>query len=876
MKKTRSVFILMVSMVFSLCVACNDQTSISGSEGSTNEPSVSTQNSTQTPSVSTENSTQTPSVSTPSVSTENPSVTEYFDFTVVNGTGSQTHVEKGTMVTATADEPATGKVFAGWADEENAIVSDSNPYSFELTRTMTLTATYSPLICHISVHGASIFVNGENKGTNGDYEYGTMVTITADTAEPGKNFVSFMDESGNVVSREESFEYEIVRDGTILSATYQTINYTVTVVNGTGGHDHFLYNQEATVTADIIPGKVFARWEDENHETVSTQNPYTFNVTRDITLTAMFDNVVVVERPETFADVTNIVAQAALVENNLASMSFEDQPYTSTVGENKLTSLTITFYKDGLVAEGRGMYASYSDQYGMLHAYHIKDNKLFEVKDYDYNYASNEVASAKTIVSTASDSSSEITSVDAQKLVDNYGVIDKLIDILSKNFDSDSTMNVENVEGGFKITLSKIEEQMSTLTTMYGTFNLELVVESSNNFIKSFDYTHKAYVRATQLGDDGALKENATPRDVIFTRVEATKADEELENMPSSVENEHIANHFIKDFTFTGYYYNGSTRREFSMENPVVGKGASVSSFNVTITEPVDASSIKPMESTTLYFLSSSDEGVITIDDNKKGFKTIADGTSDVVVSTSAGVTKTVTFTVGLLPPASITVKCGELSDKDQAKVMIGETIELQAVVTPENDSVQTVEWSVNDDNLAEVVQEDGKVMLKGKSVGFVTVSAKSTVANEVVGTRSVYVSKGDLSEEEITNVLVGTWQCIMSSYSGTGFTFTFDAEGNLTVKDDYRGASSRFSCVATWSIDTTKTESDMKHNNVSPLGDDYYIIVVNVVEMTDSPSYVLADFHFAVAKDGSELFYHIIPGSDQAGTQANPLTKIN
>ena len=67
--------------------------------------------------------------------------------------------------------------------------------------------------------------------------------------------------------------------------------YTVTVENGTGGGE-FDEGTEITVTATVPEGKEFESWQSEG-TVVSTANPYTFTVRKDITLTATFKDAAV-------------------------------------------------------------------------------------------------------------------------------------------------------------------------------------------------------------------------------------------------------------------------------------------------------------------------------------------------------------------------------------------------------------------------------------------------------------------------------------------------------------------------------------------------------------------------------------------------------
>lgn len=70
--------------------------------------------------------------------------------------------------------------------------------------------------------------------------------------------------------------------------TAEPEKYTVTVENGTGGGT-FEKGTEVTVTATVPEGKVFSEWT-SGGSVVSVSNPYTFTVTENITLTAVFDD----------------------------------------------------------------------------------------------------------------------------------------------------------------------------------------------------------------------------------------------------------------------------------------------------------------------------------------------------------------------------------------------------------------------------------------------------------------------------------------------------------------------------------------------------------------------------------------------------------
>ena len=64
-----------------------------------------------------------------------------------------------------------------------------------------------------------------------------------------------------------------------------TASYTVTVIGGTGGGE-YEEGADCTVTATLLEGEVFVEWT-VNGERVSTQNPYTFQVRENVTVTAV-------------------------------------------------------------------------------------------------------------------------------------------------------------------------------------------------------------------------------------------------------------------------------------------------------------------------------------------------------------------------------------------------------------------------------------------------------------------------------------------------------------------------------------------------------------------------------------------------------------
>lgn len=97
----------------------------------------------------------------------------------------------------------------------------------------------------------------------------------------------------------------------------QPSHFSVFVENGTGS-GRYKKDTECTVSATVPAGKAFAKWTIDG-ETVSTENPYTFTVTQEVSLTAVVGtpHTLLVEGGK-ISDTTEIEAQ--IVEGETVSV----------------------------------------------------------------------------------------------------------------------------------------------------------------------------------------------------------------------------------------------------------------------------------------------------------------------------------------------------------------------------------------------------------------------------------------------------------------------------------------------------------------------------------------------------------------------------
>lgn len=134
-----------------------------------------------------------------------------YNLTVTGGTGGGVFIQ-GASVTITANEPTIGKKFSGWTIEGiSGLDTTKTSLTFNMpANAVTATANYEDIEYTITVNG------GTGGGT---YKQGDEVTVTAEDKE-GKEFVGWQDASGNIVSTQKEYTFE-VKDEMVLTAVYQ-------------------------------------------------------------------------------------------------------------------------------------------------------------------------------------------------------------------------------------------------------------------------------------------------------------------------------------------------------------------------------------------------------------------------------------------------------------------------------------------------------------------------------------------------------------------------------------------------------------------------------------------------------------------------------
>ena len=227
-------------------------------------------------------------------------------------TGGGTFQEGQTCtVVATAN---TDYVFESWTDNGN-VVSISNSYTFTVNSNRNLVANFSHVVPP-TIYTISVSANPAAGGTvtgGGTYEEGQTCTVIA-TSNADYVFENWT-ENGNVVSDNSGYTFTVSGNRNLVANFSQvwlptfSISVSADPVDGgiVWGGGNYIEGLPCTVNAAPNSGFGFVSWI-ENGNVVSTESSYTFNVTDNRNLTAIFEaqkfNISVVIDPAEGGSVT--------------------------------------------------------------------------------------------------------------------------------------------------------------------------------------------------------------------------------------------------------------------------------------------------------------------------------------------------------------------------------------------------------------------------------------------------------------------------------------------------------------------------------------------------------------------------------------------
>ena len=193
----------------------------------------------------------------------------------------------GSTVTVTAT-PNEHYNFVNWTENGEEVSANAN-YSFTVEGDRSLVANFE-----LQKHSITVVANpteGGNVSGGETYEYGNTATVTASPAT-GYSFINWT-ENGEEVSTDSTYSFTVTDDRNLVAnfgLNTHSISVSANPTQGgtvTGGGT-YSYGSTATVTAMPNEHYNFVNWT-ENGEEVSANANYSFTVTGDRNLVAIFE-----------------------------------------------------------------------------------------------------------------------------------------------------------------------------------------------------------------------------------------------------------------------------------------------------------------------------------------------------------------------------------------------------------------------------------------------------------------------------------------------------------------------------------------------------------------------------------------------------------
>ena len=218
-----------------------------------------------------------------------------YSITVNNGSANYSEATYQTEVTVTANEPGDDEYFDKWE------VTGLDTTGMDLTKTeikfqmpagdVTFKATY----LSVTKYGIVVVDGTKDKEVA---KAGEIVTITANPAPTGKVFDKWTCETAGVTiefknATSSTTTFEMPASNIKIQAHFRDIEVAPSIeikVNGGTGGGTYKEGESVTVTAEDIEGKEFKGWKDESGNIVSTNKSYTFTVSGETTLTAVYED----------------------------------------------------------------------------------------------------------------------------------------------------------------------------------------------------------------------------------------------------------------------------------------------------------------------------------------------------------------------------------------------------------------------------------------------------------------------------------------------------------------------------------------------------------------------------------------------------------
>jgi hypothetical protein len=221
--------------------------------------------------------------------------TVQYSLIVNSGSGSGDY-ESDTVVEIVAETAPDGQEFDIWTGDVANVTNLTSASTFITIEdeAVTVTATYKDIVTY------SLTVN--NGSGSGDYEAGTVVSITAEDASDGQVFNSWSGDTTNLDNANSATTTITMDADATVTATYQDegeVLYGLVVNNGSGDGDYVSGSSVTIIADDASDGQEFDAWTGDTTALANTTSATT-TVTMpesSVTVTATYKDEVVDDSP---------------------------------------------------------------------------------------------------------------------------------------------------------------------------------------------------------------------------------------------------------------------------------------------------------------------------------------------------------------------------------------------------------------------------------------------------------------------------------------------------------------------------------------------------------------------------------------------------
>lgn len=210
----------------------------------------------------------------------------------------KSNVETGSLkeytnVTVTA-QPQNNFLFEKWTDSKGNLLSTENPYTFSLTANAIIHAIFKEVQTESVYYDFVVIPSNEIIGSvSSDPQpgYWAEQTVVSVTAKPNNGFVfeKWTNGKNETLSTENPYTFTLAESNSIIYANFKAKvyhNFTIIPPNEIIGAVSsepepgcWAEGTVVSVTAKPNEGFLFEKWTNGLNETLSAQNPYTFNLT---------------------------------------------------------------------------------------------------------------------------------------------------------------------------------------------------------------------------------------------------------------------------------------------------------------------------------------------------------------------------------------------------------------------------------------------------------------------------------------------------------------------------------------------------------------------------------------------------------------------